>query len=163
MAGLSEARGNSQVSGAHSDDDTESDNGGIAIGSDKQPTPGRLDRSLEKLRSTPTGRLAVKIVITVLGTAVIGFGLILVPLPGPGWLIVFAGLAIWSLEYHWAMRLNGYVRSRVSAWTKWYGQQGWPMRIVVGLATLAFIVAILGATTYLSFGAAPFRAIGIGG
>ena len=32
-------------------------------------------------------------------------GSILVPLPGPGWLIVFAGLAILATEYVWAQRL----------------------------------------------------------
>lgn len=38
----------------------------------------------------------------VLGFFLIVLGLILVPLPGPGWLVVFAGLAILSLEFVWA-------------------------------------------------------------
>jgi uncharacterized protein (TIGR02611 family) len=125
------------------------------------PPGSRVDRSLHRFRRTRTGRLTVKILITLLGAAVVAFGLVLVPLPGPGWLIVFAGLAIWSLEFHWARRLNNYVRSRVSAWTMWFGEQGWPLRILVALATFAFIVAVLAVTTYLSFGSAPFHAIGI--
>jgi uncharacterized protein (TIGR02611 family) len=161
MAGLSGERVNSQVSDVDSNNEPDSDNAGIANATDKPLRRGRLDRSLEKLRRTRFGRLAVKIGITVLGTAVIGLGLILVPLPGPGWLIVFAGLAIWSLEFHWARRLNRYVRSQVSAWTSWYGRQAWPMRIGVGFAMFVFVVAILGSATYLSFGAAPFHAIGI--
>jgi uncharacterized protein (TIGR02611 family) len=145
----------------HSDDDADNDSDGMAIRSDDVHRPSRIDRSLQRFRRTRTGRLTVKIVITLLGAAVVGFGLVLVPLPGPGWLIVFAGLAIWSLEFHWARRLNDYVRSRVSAWTMWFGEQGWPLRILVGLVTVVFIVAILGATMYLSFGSAPFHAIGI--
>ncbi len=33
------------------------------------------------------------------------FGVRLVPLPGPGWLIVFLGLAILGTEFAWARRL----------------------------------------------------------
>jgi uncharacterized protein (TIGR02611 family) len=45
----------------------------------------------------------VRWVTTVLlGFAVMIIGLIMVPLPGPGWLVVFAGLAILSLEFVWA-------------------------------------------------------------
>jgi uncharacterized protein (TIGR02611 family) len=162
MAMLPESHGNSQVRAADSDEDADADIAGIVTESDKQHKAGRLDRSLENFRRTRTGRLAVKIVVTVLGAAVVALGLLLVPLPGPGWLIVFAGLAIWSLEFRWAKRLNGYARSRVSAWTKWYGEQGWPLRVAVGFALLVFIVVVIGAATYLSFGAAPFHRLGLG-
>jgi uncharacterized protein (TIGR02611 family) len=37
----------------------------------------------------------------------------LVPLPGPGWLIVFAGLAILATEYVWAQRLLNYAKTKV--------------------------------------------------
>ena len=36
---------------------------------------------------------------------VVAVGIALIPLPGPGWLIVIAGLAIWAVEFHWARRL----------------------------------------------------------
>lgn len=42
------------------------------------------------------------ITTVVLGFLVVVIGLILVPLPGPGWLVVFAGLAILSIEFVWA-------------------------------------------------------------
>jgi uncharacterized protein (TIGR02611 family) len=32
-------------------------------------------------------------------------GVVLLVLPGPGWLLIFAGLAILSTEYVWARRL----------------------------------------------------------
>lgn len=61
-----------------------------------------------------------KILITVLGVLIVIIGLILVPLPGPGWLIVFIGLTILGTEYHWARRLLGWLR-RVLArfWERW--------------------------------------------
>lgn len=43
--------------------------------------------------------------ISVLGTALIVAGIVLVPLPGPGWAIVFAGLAVFASEFRWARRL----------------------------------------------------------
>src|SRR6476660_6972943 len=63
-----------------------------------------------RMKATPTGRIAVKSTIAVLGLIVVLVGLALVPLPGPGWLIVIAGLAIWAVEFRWARRLLAFVR-----------------------------------------------------
>ena len=60
-----------------------------------------------------TLRNARRVAITIVGFAVVVLGLILVPLPGPGWLIVFAGLAILATEYVWARRLLNYAKSKV--------------------------------------------------
>ena len=38
--------------------------------------------------------VAINIIAVVWGAGIAAFGLLLVPLPGPGWLIVFGGLAI---------------------------------------------------------------------
>ena len=162
MAKLSVPEENPQVRGAagatDSADDEESDNGRKGVEIAKQ---GRLDTLLESVRRTSAGRLGLKIGIGVLGTIVVAGGLVLVPLPGPGWLIVFAGLAIWSIEFRWAKRLNLYVRERVSAWTTWYGEQGWPVRLVLGALLLIVVVAAIAGATYLSVGAAPFHRIGL--
>lgn len=53
-----------------------------------------------------------RIIITVVGFLVILVGLVLIPLPGPGWLIVFAGLAILAREYVWAERLLNQAKKR---------------------------------------------------
>jgi uncharacterized protein (TIGR02611 family) len=161
MAKLSVPEENEQVRGAEvagdSADGEESDNDGKTPGMAKQ---GRLDTLLESVRRTPAGRLGLKITVAVVGSIVVAGGLLLVPLPGPGWLIVFAGLAIWSIEFRWAKRLNRYVRSRVSAWTTWYAKQGWPIRIAVGVILFILIVAAVSAATYLSFGSAAFHRLG---
>jgi uncharacterized protein (TIGR02611 family) len=59
------------------------------------------------------GRNAKRIVVTIVGAVVVIVGLILIPLPGPGWLIVFAGLAILATEYVWAQRLLNYSMRKV--------------------------------------------------
>lgn len=51
------------------------------------------------------GRNGRRVGITIAGFAVILAGVVLLVLPGPGWLLIFAGLAILSTEYVWARRL----------------------------------------------------------
>ncbi len=54
-----------------------------------------------------------RIAVTIAGFVVVIVGAILIPLPGPGWLIVFGGLAILATEYVWARRLLNYARAKV--------------------------------------------------
>jgi uncharacterized protein (TIGR02611 family) len=104
------------------------------------------------VRSTRTGRLTLKIIVGVVGAALVIGGLLLVPLPGPGWLIVFAGLAVLATEFAWAHRLLEFAKRTVSAWTDWLKRQGWPVRILVGTVTLAFAAVLVWLMLKLSFG-----------
>ena len=79
----------------------------------------------------------MRVGVTVIGLVVIAVGVVLLPLPGPGWVIIFAGLAIWSLEFRWAARLRRFAIAQVSAWTAWLRRQGWPVRILVGRSSVA--------------------------
>lgn len=45
-----------------------------------------------------------KIGVLLVGIPVLILGIILVPLPGPGLLVIIAGLLILSLEFEWAKR-----------------------------------------------------------
>lgn len=53
-----------------------------------------------------------RVAIAILGGLVVVLGLVLVPLPGPGWAIVFAGFAIWAVEFAWAADLLTWIRRR---------------------------------------------------
>ncbi len=79
-----------------------------------------MDRWRRAIRRRPWLNTVYKIVVTALGVLIVVVGLILVPLPGPGWLIVFIGLTVLGTEYHWARRLLGWLR-RVLArfWERW--------------------------------------------
>jgi len=46
-----------------------------------------------------------RLAILVAGLAVVAVGIVLIPAPGPGWLVVFAGLAILATEFTWAEML----------------------------------------------------------
>jgi uncharacterized protein (TIGR02611 family) len=88
--------------------------------------------------------LAYRGLIAVVGFAIVLAGFALIPLPGPGWLIVFAGLALLATEFAWAERLLHYARDKVRSWTEWVTRQPLPMRVLIGLLGL---IALAGATT----------------
>jgi uncharacterized protein (TIGR02611 family) len=124
-------------------------------------TTGRITRSrwyrrlaphLHRARSTATGALVVRLAITTLGAAVIVTGIILLPLPGPGWLIIFIGLAILSLEYTWARRVLRFARVRVRKWDTWVRGRTLPVRALIGVALALFVLAVMAAAIEWSLG-----------
>jgi uncharacterized protein (TIGR02611 family) len=119
----------------------------------KDPTDTRrIKLTLEAIRANPTGRAALKLGIGLLGGVVVAIGIVLIPLPGPGWLIVIAGLAIWAVEFVWARHLLRFTRDKLRGWTAWVGRQSWAVRILIGAAGLIFVAAVAAATLRLSFG-----------
>lgn len=76
-----------------------------------------------RLNLFPRLRLAYKIAIGVVGVAVVIIGLILIPLPGPGWLIVFLGLAILGTEFPAAHRFNMWVQRKVRGGIAWFQER----------------------------------------
>lgn len=72
------------------------------------------------IRRRPWLNVVYKTLIALIGVAVIVVGLILVPLPGPGWLIVFVGLTVLGSEFHWARRITSWLRMQLARfWTWW--------------------------------------------
>ncbi|MEV0615780.1 TIGR02611 family protein [Nonomuraea sp. NPDC050404] len=92
---------------------------------------------LDGVRSTRTGALTLKIVIGLLGGLIVAAGLIMVPFPGPGWAVVFVGLGILALEFEKARKVLEFGKDTLRAWTRWYKRQGWIVRIIVLIITVA--------------------------
>jgi uncharacterized protein (TIGR02611 family) len=90
--------------------------------------------------------------VTVLGAATIALGLFLIPLPGPGWLIVFAGLAILAIEFHWARQLLEFARRQVQRWTDWMKRQSLVVRSLVASVGLAFVLMVVWASVRYGIG-----------
>jgi len=120
------------------------------------PRPGslrqRLRTTLQLIRSNPTGRIALKGFVAVAGALVVAIGIALIPLPGPGWLLVIAGLGIWAVEFHWARRLLAFTRRNVHAWTEWIKRQTWPVRLAAGAAGLVFVGVVVWLSLKYSLG-----------
>ena len=106
----------------------------------------------QRVRSTRTGRLTLQAVVGALGGLVVAVGIILIPFPGPGWLIVLAGLAILAVEFVWAQRLLGFTRARLESWWHWLGRQHIVVRVLAGVIGLAFVGAIVWLTLRFSLG-----------
>jgi len=113
---------------------------------------GRLKLTLEAIRAHPTGRVALKVGIGLIGALVVAIGLVLIPLPGPGWLIVVTGLAIWAIEFVWARHLLRFTRDRLRSWTAWVGRQSPAVRILIGATGLVFVAVVAVATLRVSLG-----------
>jgi uncharacterized protein (TIGR02611 family) len=103
---------------------------------------GKVAAFRERVRRRRGGWLAWRIGVTVVGVAIIAGGIILLPLPGPGWLIIFAGLGVLATEYEWAKRLLRFARDQVQRWTDWVKRQPRWMQAVVGVVGVAFLVAV---------------------
>ena len=95
-----------------------------------------------RIRSNPHSHLIYRIVVGVVGLIIVVVGLIMVPLPGPGWLVVFLGLAIWASEFEWAQRLLRLARHTLHTWNQWLTSQPWWVNGLVFLVTVATVAAI---------------------
>ena len=82
-----------------------------------------------------------KVLVAIVGGAVVLVGIVAIPYPGPGWLIVFGGLAILSSEFEPAERLLRFAKGKYTAWSKWLQRQAWPIQALV-LAGTGLIVLL---------------------
>ena len=95
------------------------------------------------LRKNRAMDLTYRITVGLVGVTIIIIGIILLPLPGPGWLIIFGGLFVLSTEFEWAERLLEYARDKVHAWTQWVKKQSLLIRALIGLGCLVIVAAAL--------------------
>jgi len=95
-------------------------------------------------------RHSKKVGIAIVGGVVVLVGLVLIPYPGPGWLIVFAGLAVLATEFEFAASTLTWLRKKYDDWTTWLKQQPRTIRWSV----LAFTGLVILVTLWLlnSFG-----------
>lgn len=84
-----------------------------------------------------------KVAIAITGTIVLIIGIIAIPYPGPGWLIVFAGLGILSTEFEWAQRLLDYAKNKFESWNAWVLRQHWSVRVIITLLTAVVVVVTI--------------------
>jgi uncharacterized protein (TIGR02611 family) len=102
----------------------------------------RVSRSANRVRSwvyeRPGGAKAWRVGIALSGLVAITVGIVLLVVPGPGWLVIFAGLGIWATEFAWARSLLRFVRRKVDAWTAWCKRQ--PRWLTVLMSVLGLVV-----------------------
>ncbi|MGI8627495.1 MAG: TIGR02611 family protein [Geodermatophilaceae bacterium] len=90
-----------------------------------------------------------------IGVGVVGFlivigGVAAIPLPGPGWLVVIGGLFVLATEFTWAERLLEFTKRHVKSWTEWVTHQPVWVRVLIALASAAFVYGVLVLTLHLT-------------
>ncbi|MEU5900906.1 MULTISPECIES: TIGR02611 family protein [Streptomyces] len=84
------------------------------------PTAGaRSDQPLgsrapQYIQSRRVLHLSWQVGVFIVGLAVVVAGIIMLPLPGPGWLVIFGGMAIWATEFVWAQLVLRWTKRKVT-------------------------------------------------
>lgn len=110
----------------------------------EQPTDDREElgpwaRRRAKIAERRSLDLTYRITVGMVGAIVLVLGVVAIPYPGPGWLIVFAGLGILASEFEWAQRVLHWVKHRYDRFMDWFTAQGWVVKSS-GLALTAGVV-----------------------
>ncbi|MEU2263342.1 TIGR02611 family protein [Streptomyces sp. NPDC019645] len=71
-------------------------------------------RAPEFVKRRRTLHLSWQVGVFIVGLAVVVAGVIMLPLPGPGWLVIFAGMAIWATEFVWAQLVLHWTKRKVT-------------------------------------------------
>ncbi len=88
-------------------------------------------------------RRVQKFTTGIAGGSVLIVGVIAIPYPGPGWLIVFAGLAILAREFPWAARVLHFARGRYDAWNAWLKKQSLLVKSLTFIGTCLVVIVTL--------------------
>lgn len=104
-------------------------------------------RAIRRRRST---LVAYRIVVITLGALIIVAGLIMVPLPGPGWLVVLLGLAVLGSEFEPAQRLLDFAKDKLRLWEAWVRRRPWWVQAFIALLTAAFVACVVWVTLRIS-------------
>jgi uncharacterized protein (TIGR02611 family) len=95
------------------------------------------------IKKTVIGRLVWRIIIGVIGGAVTVAGAIALVGPGPGILIVLAGLGILASEFAWAARVMAHTRSYAQRAADKAGIPKWAQFALIAVGAVISIIVIL--------------------
>ncbi|MGW2746429.1 TIGR02611 family protein [Streptomyces sp. NPDC001450] len=98
---------------AVADNADKADETGKAAGAE-QAEQGLGSRAPAFVKARRVLHLSWQVGIFVVGLAVVVLGVIMLPLPGPGWVVIFAGMAIWATEFVWAQLVLRWTKRKVT-------------------------------------------------
>ncbi|SNX57092.1 uncharacterized protein (TIGR02611 family) [Streptomyces sp. TLI_55] len=97
----------------------------VAVSSDETQTDGAQtdgaqgeqglgSKAPEFIKARRVLHLSWQVGIFIIGLAVVVLGIIMLPLPGPGWVVIFGGMAIWATEFVWAQLVLRWTKRKVT-------------------------------------------------
>lgn len=118
---------------------------------ERQPAPAERQRREQGVTE--------RIVTEVLGWTVVVIGIILWPLPGPGLLIILAGITILARQHAWARRALDPLREKAVEAAR-FGVATWPRIVLSALGGVWLVV--LGVVWWTSPTIPEFEVLGVG-
>lgn len=103
-----------------------------------------------RLAARRTVNHSYRVAVGIVGGLIVALGLATIPLPGPGWLTVIAGLVVLASEFTWAERLLEFTKKHVKRWTDWVTAQPMWVRLLLAAATAAFVYGVLVVTLHMT-------------
>lgn len=92
----------------------------VAVAPDETKTDGVKSeqglgsRAPEFIKARRLLHLSWQVCVFIIGLAVVVLGIIMLPLPGPGWVVIFGGMAIWATEFVWAQLVLRWTKRKVT-------------------------------------------------
>lgn len=81
-----------------------------------------------------------KVLIGFVGWAVLLLGVVMIPYPGPGWVVVFIGLSILATEFDWARDVHEFAHGKYDAWQEWLRHQPRYIKILFWCLTAMTVI-----------------------
>jgi uncharacterized protein (TIGR02611 family) len=94
-------------------------------------------------KKTPIGRLVWRVIIGLIGGLITVFGAIALVGPGPGILIVLAGLGILATEFAWAARVMVHTRTYAQKAADKAGIPKWAQLALIAVGAVLSIIVII--------------------
>ncbi|WP_369388127.1 TIGR02611 family protein [Streptomyces sp. CG1] len=79
-----------------------------------EDSAGLGSRAPEFIKARRVLHLSWQAGVFVFGLAVVAAGIIMLPLPGPGWVVIFGGMATWATEFVWARLVLRWTKRKVT-------------------------------------------------
>jgi uncharacterized protein (TIGR02611 family) len=94
---------------------------------------------MEKPRNKSSSRTK-RALIGLVGWAFLLLGVVMIPYPGPGWVVVFIGLSILATEFDWAKDVHDFMHGKYDEWQKWIARQPFYVRAIFWVLTCLTVV-----------------------
>ncbi|MGW8063330.1 TIGR02611 family protein [Streptomyces ziwulingensis] len=95
--------------------------GEVAVAEDRTGTDDEVvaaralgSRAPEFVRARRALHLSWQVGVFIVGLAVVMAGIAMLVLPGPGWVVIFGGMAIWATEFVWAQLVLRWTKRKVT-------------------------------------------------
>ncbi|MFI1257866.1 TIGR02611 family protein [Streptomyces netropsis] len=85
-----------------------------AAGDSAKTEPPLGSKAPHFIKRSRTLHVSWQVGVFIVGLAVVVAGIIMLPLPGPGWLVIFGGMAIWATEFVWAQLVLRWTKRKVT-------------------------------------------------